>query len=249
MTEGLGIPANAKVVLSPHGFVSLEASCASDLDVVNAARVSLAKRSDWEWEDTSGLLGRGLSKADEGVLRFLMRSKHGTPFEHTFFRWHVRAPIFVFREWHRHRIGVSINEESARYTQLAGDFYIPARDDIREQHGKVGAYTFERVESDATAERVRGDLEYAYRASYDLYETMLREGIAKEVARLVLPVAIYSQMWWSCNARSLMSFLALRNAPTAQREIRMYAEVMEAEFARIMTITHDAFVSGGRVAP
>jgi thymidylate synthase (FAD) len=162
---------------------------------------------------------------------------------------HIRAPIFVFREWHRHRIGVSINEESARYTPLADDFYVPDRDAVREQHGRPGAYTFERVEDDGKAGDVQRVVESQYRQAYAAYEWMMNEGIAKEIARAVLPVGIYSQMIWSCNARSLMNFLSLRNAPTALREIRVYAEAMESVFATIMPVTHDAFVSGGRLAP
>jgi thymidylate synthase (FAD) len=241
----LSTPPNADVVLPPHGFVALQAHVASDLDVVNAARVSFAKTSDWAGDDG----GKRLGDTDEKVLRFLLKNRHGTPFEHTFFKWHIRAPIFVFREWHRHRIGVSINEESARYTPLADDFYVPDRDAVREQHGRPGAYTFERVEDDGKAGDVQRVVESQYRQAYAAYEWMMNEGIAKEIARAVLPVGIYSQMIWSCNARSLMNFLSLRNAPTALREIRVYAEAMESVFATIMPVTHDAFVSGGRLAP
>jgi thymidylate synthase (FAD) len=261
--QQLDMPPNAKVVLPPHGFVALQRHTASDLDVVNAARVSFAKQTAWEMEkigdtcycedstktcDCFTYRDR-LGETDEKVLRFLLKGKHGTPFEHNFFKWHVRAPIFVFREWHRHRIGVSINEESARYTPLKGDFYVPDRDDIREQHGRPGAYTFERVEDDMKAETVQRIMESQYQEAYAAYEWMMGEGIAKEIARAVLPVGIYSQMIWTCNARSLMNFLSLRNHPTALREIRVYAQAMETEFARIMPITYNAFLENGRIAP
>lgn len=242
----LDVPPNAQVVLPPHGFVALQGHLASDLDVVNAARVSFAKTSDWE-SDVDGQ--QQLGSTDEKVLRFLLKNRHGTPFEHTFFKFHIRAPIFVFREWHRHRIGVSINEESARYTPLAGDFYVPERDAIREQHGRPGAYTFERIEDDAKADAVERVIESQYQEAYAAYEWMMGEGIAKEIARAVLPVGIYSQMIWSANARSLMNFLSLRNHPSALREIRVYAEAMERVFSEVMPITHNAFVAGGRAAP
>lgn len=234
-------PPNATSVHAPHGFVALKDSCASDLDVVNAARVSFNKES--YWGD-----GSRLTDADTGVLNYMLKNKHGSPFEHTFFKFHVRAPIFVFREWHRHRIGISINEESARYVPLEPDFYLPDDDHCRKQVGKPGHYTYEPM-SHGESERLREDLAYSYRIAYDVYSNLTRRGAAKEVARAALPVGIYSQMLWSCNARSLMAFLSLRNAPDAQREIHDYAEAMEAKFAVVMPATHAAFIANGRVAP
>ena len=263
------IPQGAIVVLPPHGFVYLQRVAADDLDVVNAARVSLAKQSGWIWAlngeiftsyddafeygvqqkvDTDGIAGPQLLSDDEGVLRFLMRERHGTPFEQTFFKWHVRAPISVFREWHRHRIGWSYNEESGRYSQLQPDFYIPQGDALRSQIGKPGRYTFEPLSSD-TQVRVVKRIDGAYELAYDAYRQMLAWGVAKEVARQVLPVGIYSQMIASCNARSLMHFLSLRNAPTAMYEIRVYAAAMEEILKEHMPITADAFVQNGRKAP
>jgi thymidylate synthase (FAD) len=267
MSDRLDIPPNARIVLPPHGFVALQADMASDLAVVNAARVSFAKTSDWDYFDTfaddqpsvtpeeasflyanEGQVGTRLHTADEAVLRWLVAKRHGTPFEHTWFKFHVRAPIFVFREWHRHRIGVSINEESARYSPLAGDFYVPEGEAWRKQVGKPGRYTYEPL-SEEERYQWSAQLEGAYKGCYELYEDMMEAGVAKEIARLILPVGIYSQMIWSCNARSLMNFLSLRNDPQAQREIRLYAEAMEAEFARLMPVTHDEFVKNGRRAP
>jgi thymidylate synthase (FAD) len=266
MNERLDMPPNARVVLPPHGFVALQASNASDLDVVNAARVSFAKESDWDYRDENGLLQqsnwlcplddlyregiaeRSLREDDEKVLRWLVRKRHGTPFEHNFFKFHVRAPIFVFREWHRHRIGVSINEESARYSPLQGDFYVPEGDAWRTQVGRPGAYSYEPMHPAESGDWKKEMLK-AYASAYELYEDMMDSGVAKEIARLVLPVGIYSQMIWSCNARSLMNFLSLRNDPQAQREIRLYAEAMEEEFKRLMPITHDEFVRNERRAP
>jgi len=250
MSEEFGteVPPGATIVHEPHGFVRLVTYNATDLMVVNAARVSFRKRSDWaaELEDGTGGI---LEEADEKVLRFLLKNKHGTPFEHTHFLFHIRAPIFVFREWHRHRIGVSINEESARYVPLKPDFYFPDNAHCRRQVGKPGHYTFEQMKPDTAERVVRRSMGRAYFVAYATYEDLLANGVAKEIARAVLPVGIYSQMYWTCNARSLMNFLGLRNAPTALMEIRDYAQAMESIFAEKMPVTCSAFVDNGRVAP
>lgn len=244
------------------GFVALVQQCGDDLGVANAARVSFAKKSELVCpgcqlpEDDCGIdcparnYGElELSSADSGLLNFLASGKHGTPWEHNFFTFHVKAPIFVIREWHRHRIGFSYNEWSARYAKMEPEFYVPSRDAVRHQVGKPGAYTFERVEDDDVADTVMNGIRASQLDSYQRYEDMLNQGIAKEVARVVLPVGTYSQMYVSCNARSLMNFLALRNSPHAQAEIRAYAEAMESMFAKVMPRTHEVFVANGRVAP
>lgn len=170
-----------------------------------------------------------------------------TPFEHNSFRFHIRCPLFVAREHMRHRVG-SFNEESARYHQLEGDFYVPAAEDVRSQVGKPGAYTFERADADA-AEAVRGQLAAHYEETYRLYQELIDGGLAKELARCVLPMGTFTQFYWTVNARSLMNFLSLRAAETAQLEIRRYAEAIEELFAGLMPVTYDAFVANGRVAP
>lgn len=241
------IPSDATIVHPPHGFVRLVEFAGSDLAVVNAARVSYDKQSTW---DPSAIQRneRRLRKDDAGLLSYLMKNRHGTPFEHNYFQFHVRAPIFVFREWHRHRIGISINEESGRYVELQPDFYLPDDDHCRKQVGKPGHYTYEPV-PEVHAKAIRDMLDMSYRRSYSIYQTLMAEGVAKEIARAALPVATYSQMLWTCNARSLMAFLSLRNAPTAQREIKDYAAVMEDIFLKAMPVTAKAFVDGGRIAP
>ena len=218
-----------------HGFVRLDAAVADDLSVVNAARVSFGARVDTMDERSAGL------------VRFLMRERHGTPFEHNFFRFHIKAPLFVTREWQRHRVG-SFNERSGRYSELPDEFYVPAAGDVRTQVGKPGAYTFEPLPGDV-AEQVRADIEASYAESYRRYQEMLAADVAKEVARTVLPVGLYTEFYWSVNARSLMNFLSLRNATTAQHEIRLYAEAAERHFEQAMPVTHAAFVAQGRTAP
>ena len=217
------------------GFVRLDQAMADDLSVVNAARVSFGTRKD------------SMDERDEGLVGFLMRERHGTPFEHNAFRFHVRCPIFVMREWIRHRVG-SFNELSGRYAKIDDSFYVPALEDVRTQVGKPGAYTFEAVPMDL-AEKTRGTIEESYRAAYAAYESMLADGVAKEVARSVLPVGIMTEFFWTLNARSLMNFLSLRNQEHAQREIRRYAEAVEALFETQMPVTHRHFVEHGRKAP
>ena len=208
---------------------------ASDLSVVNAARVSFARRK------------QEMEPEDEGLIGFLLRNRHGTPFEHNSFRFHVRCPIFVMREWIRHRWS-SFNEFSMRYTRARDEFYVPAAEDVRQQVGKPGSYSFEPVEPEV-AERARVEIEQANKAAYAAYDRLIEAGVARELARTVLPVAAYTEFYWTVNARSLMNFLSLRNADAAQREIQRYAEVIEGLFAERMPLTHAAFVSAGRTAP
>jgi thymidylate synthase (FAD) len=226
--------AEGTVAVLDHGFVALDAGLASDLAVVNAARVSFNQSSD------------ELSERDEGLIRFLMRDRHGSPFEHGYFRFVVKAPLFVVREHHRHRAGHSYNEWSGRYSKLEPEFYVP--DFVRTQVGKPGAYTFEPVD-EATREAARAEIEANARRAFESYERLLTQGVAKEVARAVLPLSTYTKYYWSCNPRSLMHFCALRNHEAAQYEIRQYAAAAESFLERLMPVTHAAFVERGRVAP
>jgi len=223
------------IAVLDHGFVRLDAAMADDLSVVNGARVSFARRRE------------ELDAADEGLIRFLMRDRHGTPFEHNAFRFHIRAPIFVAREWFRHRVG-SFNEFSMRYAKATDDFYVPAPEDVRSQVGKPGAYSFEPVEPEL-AEHTREELRAVYDAAYAAYTRLVEQGVARELARAVLPVGAYTEFYWTVNARALMNFLSLRAAESAQREIRRYAEACEHFLAKRMPITYDAFVANDRRAP
>jgi len=228
------IPDNTIRVLD-HGFVRLDGAMADDLSVVNGARVSFARRKDV------------MEESDEGLIRFLMRDRHGSPFEHNAFRFHIRCPIFVAREWFRHRIG-SFNEFSMRYAKATDDFYVPEPEDVRTQVGKPGAYTFEQVDPEL-AEEAREELETIYREAYAAYARLVEKGVARALARSVIPVGAYTQFYWTVNARALMNFVSLRNAEFAQLEIRRYAEAVEAFLAQKMPVTHAAFVANNRTAP
>ena len=218
-----------------HGFVRLDDAMADDLSVVNSARVSFGRRVT------------EMEQADIGLIKFLMRERHGTPFEHNSFRFHIRCPIFVAREWFRHRVG-SFNEFSMRYARATDDFYVPEPDDVRTQVGKPGAYSFEPVDAEL-AETTREELRAVYEQAYATYERLVEQGVARELARAVLPVGAYTEFYWTVNARALMNFVSLRAAETAQREIRRYAEAVEHFLAERMPVTHAAFVANDRTAP
>lgn len=213
-----------KTVLD-HGFVDLMDSMADDLSVVNAARVSFKIRK------------QVMDLSDEKVLAFLMREHHTSPLEHAVFRFHVCAPIFVVREWQRHRMA-AYNEQSGRYTQFEEKFYVP--DYIRSQVGKPGAYRFEALDEDI-ADDARRVIEIHNHMSFNIYRDLIRAGVAKEQARLVIPNTIYTEFWFTVNAHSLMNFLKLRNDDNAMYEIRQYAIALEEYFAEKMPITARAF--------
>ncbi|MEV0612230.1 FAD-dependent thymidylate synthase [Nonomuraea sp. NPDC050404] len=227
--------------------VELIKSAASDADVLWAARVSTKGESSLAEIEADPRRSRGL-------INYLMRDRHGTPFEHSSMTFYVSAPIFVFREFMRHRT-FSYNEESGRYRRLEPVFYVPGPDRKLVQEGRPGKYVF----TDGTPEQhglVTEVTRESYRRSYRAYLEMLEAGVAREVARTVLPVGLYSSMYATCNARALMNFLSLRvkredsTFPSfPQREIEMVAERMEALWAGLMPLTHAAFENNGRVCP
>lgn len=197
-------------VLDDIGSVELLDYMASDLDVVNAARVSHNKES------------LEFSEKDRKLIDFLMRKKHGSPFEAAVFRWRIKAPLFVVGQWQRHRIASysSFNQQSGRWTEFDDDFYAP------DEH---------ILDSSRTA--------------YGEYQSMLALGTPKERARMILPQNFYTTFWFTCNARSLLNFFMLRNAPEAQSEIQEYTLALEEMFSEVMPATYEAFVAQGRVAP
>jgi thymidylate synthase (FAD) len=215
----------------------------SDESVCKAARVSTLGSASIDSDESAGL------------INFLAKNRHGSPFEHNAMTFLIRAPIFVWREFMRHRIGFSYNEQSGRYMELAPEFYIPPPKRPLIQIGKAGAYTFEigNIEQYTTMRRA---LTLSYETAWDSYQTQLAFGVAKEVARMCLPVAIYSSAYVTCNARSLMSFLSLRikdedsTFPSYPMwEIEQVAKGMEKIFATLFPATHTAFCMNGRVSP
>ena len=225
--------------------VELVKHSASDEDVAFAARVSTLGEKAQEQSDP---------KKTAGLINFLMRDRHGSPFEHSVFTFYVKAPIFVWREHMRHRIA-SYNEESGRYRVLEPEFYIPDNKRKLLQIGKPGAYIFEEGSNEQIAITM-SNYRRTCKEAYFNYQEMISHGVAREVARGVLPLTIYSSAYVTINSRSLMNFLSLRRSVEGQRfpsfpqrEIEMVAEKYEEIFKELMPLTHAAFVENGRVSP
>lgn len=233
------------VTFSSDITVKLVRAMASDDSVVQAAQVSSKGENN---PDT----------VPQRLIKALMTGKHGSPFEHNAFTFFVEAPLFVFREWQRHRIS-SFNEMSGRYTQLPSKFYIPAEHRPFFNTGtkmKPDFIDFMGTDDVQTVEDFKSHLRHHATRAWAVYQDALDRGVANEVARMVLPVNIYSQMYWTGNARSLMNFLSLRVESDEslvksypQKEINMGADQVEAIFAELMPLTYQAFVENGRVAP
>ena len=224
---------NAVSKESAGSSVTLDGYFATDLAVANAARVSFNQESD------------EMTDREVGLISFLMKNRHGSPFEHGYFRFKVKCPIFVAREWFRHRIG-SFNEWSGRYSKIEPEFFIP--EEFRTQKGKPGAYKFERLDPIDDYSH-QSQIEYAYSIAESVYEGLLDAGVAKEQARMVLPVATYTNFVWSVNPRALMNFLSLRAHDDAMKEIRDLAFDVEEDFKKVMPATHAAWEANGRIAP
>lgn len=233
----------AQIEFSSIFDVELVDVAGSDQRICQAARVSTLGAASLETTES------------EGLINFLLSNRHGSPFEHGLLTFRISAPIFVWREFMRHRVGFSYNEQSGRYMKLEPRFYIPSKDRKLVQVGKAGAYEF--VEgSESQYHEMISHLGYAYSEAWFAYSNMLEEGIAREVARVCLPVSTYSTAYVTCNPRSLMSFLSLRTKEVdsifpsyPQWEIEQVARDMEEVFAYAFPITYEAFQKAGRVSP
>lgn len=231
--------------------VHLVQSCGGDRSIAYAARVSTGKLFDDPSDD----------KEISGLINYLMKHRHGTPFEHSSMTFCIRAPIFVWREWHRHRIGFSYNEESGRYKTLDPVFYVPAHDRPMKkvENWKAARPKFEYIddrETEISHNKLKFNLDEVYLLAYRNYLKNLELGIDPGLARICLPVAIYSSCWVTCNPRSLMAFLSLRTFdPDAKfvsyplYEIEMAARQCEKMLAEYWPLTYKAFIANGRVAP
>jgi flavin-dependent thymidylate synthase len=233
----------ASIEIRDDFTVELVEVAGSDEMITRAARVSTLNDMGFHTPDKDKLIG------------FLMKNRHGSPFEHGMITFRIEAPIFVWREFMRHRVGVSYNEQSGRYTEMKNEFYIPNKERNLVQVGRPGSYTF--VPGDS--EQFHGMDSRLYSVAqhaWTMYLEMLKEGIAKEVARMCLPVNIYSAAYVTMNPRSLMHFLSLRTLhldskfPSfPQWEINQVADQMEAIFRGLFPFTYDAFHTNGRVCP
>ena len=224
--------------------VDLIDSMGNDDSVIRSAKVSTM--TDTTVDDMS-------AAGKEKFIDFLVANRHGSPFEHVLFTFRIEAPIFVWREFMRHRMA-SYNEESGRYTELKPVFYIPDRDRNLVQVGKPGEYLFTQGDP-SQVQSTDWALTGVSAHAYSEYRYLLERGIAREVARMVLPLNIYSTAYVTMNLRSLTNFLSLRRNVEGQtfpsfpqREIEMAAELMEDHADSIVPITLEAFRRNGRVA-
>jgi len=206
------------------GFLRLVEFMGGDNAVVQAARVSYGK----------GLKGE---EKDKKLIFYLMEHEHMTPFEHSVFKFHVKCPIFVARQWFRHRWG-SYNEISGRYTKYSDEFYMPSRLRVQSERNKQMSEFGDLKEEKILLEK----MEKVQEESFRVYRELLEKGIARELARIVCPLSTYTQFYWTVNARSLMNFLRLRLDIHAQYEIREYAKCILKVFKEKMPWTYNAFL-------
>jgi thymidylate synthase (FAD) len=206
-------PDNQAIPLLDHGLVRLVDHMGGDLSIVRSARVSY----DAEWR----------AGADEGsdrkLINYLMKNRHTTPFESVQFTFEVKAPIFVFRQWHRHRT-FSYNELSARYKELPAEYYVAELDQITTQ--STDNKQMRTDEQHSMAATIREVIRTQSRQAHEVYHVLIKKGCPRELARSVLPVNTYSHMFCSVNLHNLFGFLRLRLHSHAQYEIRVYAEAM-----------------------
>lgn len=209
-----------------HGFVYLVDKMGGDGAVVQAARVSYRSA------------GNKTPDQDVKLIQYLLQHEHGTPFEHAVLKFHVKAPIFVARQWFRHRMS-SYNEVSGRYTEIKDEFYFPEKwrgQDDKNKQGSSGILTGD--DADCSRDILRNHSE----ESMARYRILLKNGASKELARMVLPVNVYTEWYWTVNARALMHFIKLRSENHAQWEIRQYSHALWRLFAGAMPWTAWAFL-------
>ncbi len=210
-----------------HGFVRLVDYLGSDERVVQAARVSYGE-------------GTKSYRQDKGLINYLLRNDHTSPFEQVNFTFHVKMPIFVARQWIRHRTG-RVNEISGRYSVMTDECYVPDAQHINMQSEDNKQGRANEPVSEETAARVQELLVEDQRHSYETYQQLLDLGIAREVARIDLPLSMYTQWYWQMDLHNLLHFLALRLDAHAQYEIRVYAQVILDIVRRICPLTVEAF--------
>lgn len=223
-----------------HGFIRVVDYMGTDSSIVQAARVSYGK-------------GTKKSREDAGLINYLLRHRHTTPFEMCEIKFHIKLPIFIARQWIRHRTA-NVNEYSGRYSILDREFYVPAPEQIAAQSSMNHQGRADDVLQGEEAARVLDILKGDAQQCYDHYQEMLNEdevgnvrdeskqGLARELARMNLPVNFYTQWYWKIDLHNLMHFLALRADSHAQYEIRVYAEAMLDVLKKWVPITYDAFM-------
>jgi thymidylate synthase (FAD) len=210
-----------------HGFVRLVDLMGDDSSICQAARVSYGK-------------GTKTVREDRTLLRYLMRHLHTSPFEMVELKFHIRLPIFIARQWIRHRTA-NVNEYSGRYSEMTDEFYIPELSQIRTQ-SEVNKQARSEVEFDRTkAEEITSNMRKSQEESYSEYKSYVDEGVAREIARINLPLSSYTEWYWKIDLHNLFHFLKLRLDHHAQYEIRVYAEVIANILKQILPMSYEAF--------
>jgi thymidylate synthase (FAD) len=215
-----------KVPVLSHGFVVLVDYMGDDAAIVQAARVSYGQ-------------GTKTVRDDRGLIRYLMRHRHTTPFEMVEYKFLVRLPIFVARQWIRHR-SASVNEYSARYSVVPDEYEVPPAEEVRHQSERNRQGRGDALPSEVV-DRFRADLDRISKDAYTTYTAALEAGVARETARLVLPVAYYTQWYWKTNLHNLFHFLSLRLDPHAQEEIRLFARAVDQLAREVAPVAFEAF--------
>lgn len=232
------------------GELGLLGMLGTDETIAKAAWVSYAKQ---ETEHTEEQV--------EKLINYLAKHRHGTPFEHVVFQFYVKAPLVVVREWQRHRIG-SFNEVSGRYITFEPEFYTPEQFRVKAETNKQGSIipteppeyhggprSFEWKTVDQWNDWSTAHMEQAYEFVYSVYLRLKSEGVANELARLILPLGTYTEFWWTVNLRSLFNFVSLRSADNAMWEIQEYSRALEEILQKKVPLAYKAFINNGRVAP
>ena len=218
------------------GFITVKDMLGSDLTVVNSARVSFGKEKK-EWDER-----------DQGLINYLAKHKHFSPFRHVVIQFHVKAPEFVMRQWYKHVVGIETtssyytkdhawNEISGRYVPVE-DFYIP--ENWREQSEDNKQASKGNLSDDKNAE-ARKLFEDHMKNTKDVYDKLLALGTAKEQARIVLPLCQYTEVYWTASFQAIANFIELRNKPDAQWEIHEYAKAMDEMVRELLPHTYDAW--------
>ena len=222
-----------KIQIDKDGFVELVDWMGNDLSVVNAARVSYNREST------------EFNERDEKLLKYLWTNHHTSPFRHTFLSFKVRLPIFVLRQWQKHEIGCAwrfdLNEQSGRYTELKHGYFRPDTWRLQDTKNKQSSFGSLSIEDSQKASTL---LDFAYFTMDQVYHQLLEMGVAKEQARIVLPVSTYTECIWTGSLQAIMHFLTLRTKPSAQYETRMYAEgiaqLTKTKFPKSMELVEQA---------
>lgn len=215
-----------------HGFVRYIDHMGSDTRIVEAARISYKSPSKGE-------------DADKKLLHYLWKNRHTSPFEMCKITFNIKMPIFVMRQFIRHRMQ-NVNEVSARYTELPGEFYIPANwrtQDTKNKQGSIESVSWNPTIHECGSERISATaaLENHCRVAYEIYQSMLAAGVAKEMARFILPVNIYTEIYTSWDLRNLLHFFSLRDDPHAQWEHQQYGKAMKQICTELFPWTMEAY--------